>query len=127
MSYLNEAVSEFKRVSKLYPSQIMTMAKYEAKADNRYTERKARRKTGKTFNQIKKLAGLPINKKERGIFKKSVDLHNTGEFRDCNVCGNRFEKGATWLRCPSCDIKASQGASVSNMDPDSCNYHIGFY
>ncbi len=83
----------------------------------------------KTF--VRSMGDIPIGqeagrKPPRWKRKKVNDVNATGKIRPCNVCGDDFEQGATWLRCPSCDDKVKREGTPSDFAPESNRYSIGY-
>lgn len=109
LEYEQGAIKEIQHISKSI-SGVMTMRQYNVLANKPYKFEAIRDRLQWTFNKLKTVAGLPINKqKSPGNIKCSTKENNATE-RLCNMddCNKLFMAIDHMRSCPKCtDAKRS--------------------
>ncbi len=86
---------------------------------------------GLTFNDLKKMAGLPENRKGASSYGKRglhVSIKKTGELRPCNKCDKEFERTSlNRAICPKCSAVNAQESDhhVSLFSTGQCGPRKG--
>jgi hypothetical protein len=107
VNYERQAIKELKRVADIFSGK-MTIRQYNSLASQPYKFEAMRDRLKMKFNELKALAGLPVNKnKSIGNRKRNKKQINTTK-RYCNMshCGKLFEAVDHMRSCPTCtDLK----------------------
>jgi hypothetical protein len=103
---------------KLDEGDYMTIKYYDKYAITLYKKYQYQKKLGITFNGLKSLAGIPVDRKRtrKPQIKKQVIIKNKDEFRVCNMCETKFPKFENMHSCPSC----------TNLKNNSSGFATGF-
>ena len=122
-AYKRGLISECKRVNaaflKLGGSVYMPLKHFDKQASSAYKKYQYSKKLGITFNELKKMAGISVDRKRtrKPQIKKQIVMKNKGEFRICNMCENEFPKFENMHSCAICTRKKSgSGEFGSNFE-----------
>lgn len=127
---LDKIVSDLKRLARELGKPNITIADCRSTGGD-YGITWARNNCGLNFNELKTLAGLPINGKGASSYgKRGVHtvVKNIGGLRDCNKCEKKFQRtDLNRAICPKCSAANTQESDyhVSVFSSGQCSSRKG--